>query len=174
MSEQHTSELHAFQNAFARVLRGAGVAAPSRGREPPAPSDPLVDELARQPGFAVYRNTVAKACVDALQANYPAVWRLVGEEWFRAAAAVFVRSAPPKDPTLVTYGAGFPLFLERFAPARDLPYLGAVARLDRFWTEAHVARDEAPVAAADVAAVIASIGLIPSATIRSSSWALSP
>ena len=29
--------------------------------------------LARQPGFAVYRNTVMKGCVDALQANYPAI-----------------------------------------------------------------------------------------------------
>ena len=33
-----------------------------------------------QPAFAVYRNTVMKACIDALQANYPAVTRLVSEE----------------------------------------------------------------------------------------------
>jgi hypothetical protein len=34
---------------------------------------------ARQPGFAVYRNTVLKGCIDALQANYPTVHALVGD-----------------------------------------------------------------------------------------------
>ena len=28
--------------------------------------------------FAVYRNTVLKGCIDALQANYPTVGQLVG------------------------------------------------------------------------------------------------
>ena len=39
------------------------------------------------------------------------------------------------------YGAGFAEFLEGFGPAANLPYLGAVARLDRCWTEAHLAAD---------------------------------
>ena len=56
---------------------------------------PEVAALAAQPAFAVYRNTVMKGCIDALQANYPAVARLVGEEWFRAAAAIYVREALP-------------------------------------------------------------------------------
>ena len=67
----------------------------------------LPDELAalvRQPGFAVYRNTTMKGCIDALQANYPAVTRLVGEEWMRAAAAIFVRADPPTEATLLRYG----------------------------------------------------------------------
>jgi hypothetical protein len=101
--------------------------------------------LTRQPAFAVYRNTVLKGCIDALQANYPAVARLVGEEWFRAAAVEFARRHPPRDPVLLTYGAGFADFLAAFPPAADLPYLADVARLDRFWTEAHVAADAPPV-----------------------------
>jgi hypothetical protein len=92
----------------------------------------------------VYRNTVMKGCIDALQANYPAVARLAGEEWFRAAAAVYARAHLPRAPMLLEYGEGFPAFLAAFDPAAELPYLPAVARLDRFWTEAHVARD-APV-----------------------------
>jgi putative DNA-binding protein len=94
------------------------------------------------PAFSVYRNTVLKGCIDALQANYPAVARLVGEEWFRAAAAVYARLHPPRVPMLVEYGAGYPDFLARFEPAADLPYLPAVAALDRRWTEAHIAADE--------------------------------
>lgn len=102
----------------------------------------LAPELPAPPAFAVYRNTVMKGCIDALQANYPSVARLVGEEWFRAAAAVYARANPPRVPMLTEYGAGFAGFLESFPPAAELPYLPAVARLDRFWTEAHSAPDE--------------------------------
>jgi hypothetical protein len=98
--------------------------------------------LASQPAFAVYRNTVVKGCVDALQANYPVVARLVGEEWFRAAAAIYVHEALPADPTLLRYGSSFADFLAHFEPAADFPYLPGVARLDRLWTEAHAAADD--------------------------------
>lgn len=104
----------------------------------------LAPQLPAPPAFAVYRNTVMKGCIDALQANYPAVSRLVGEEWFRAAAAVYARAHPPRVPMLTEYGAGFPWFLESFPPAAELPYLSAVATLDRLWTKAHIARDEPP------------------------------
>lgn len=99
--------------------------------------------LAAQPAFAVYRNTVMKGCIDALEANYPAVARLVGSEWFRAAAAIHVVRQPPADAALVHYGADFAGLLADFEPARELPYLSFVARLDRFWTEAHTALDSA-------------------------------
>lgn len=83
-----------------------------------------------------------KGCIDALQANYPAITRLVGEEWLRAAAAVYVRDALPAQPMLLDYGADFAGFLARFEPAAELPYLPGVARLDRFWSEAHAAAAE--------------------------------
>jgi hypothetical protein len=134
------SALARFQDAFAHALL-----APDTG---PAAQ---VAALAAQPAFAVYRNTVMKGCIDALQANYPAVARLVGEEWFRAAAAIYVREGLPADPSLLRYGAGFADFLERFPPAADLPYLPGVAQLDRFWTEAHAAPDETALEPASVA-----------------------
>ncbi|MGH8623581.1 MAG: HvfC/BufC family peptide modification chaperone, partial [Burkholderiales bacterium] len=118
---------------------------------PGATPAPEAAALTAQPAFAVYRNTVMKGCIDALQANYPAVARLVGEEWFRAAAAIYVREAPPADPTLLRYGANFADFLARFEPAADLPYLPGVARLDRLWTEAHAAANEDAVDPAAVA-----------------------
>lgn len=98
-------------------------------------------DLLVQPGFAIYRNTVLKGCIDALQGNYPTVSRLVGDDWFQAAAALHARSQPPGDSRMVLYGADFPNFLRHFEPAADLPYLGGVAALDRCWTEAHVAAD---------------------------------
>jgi len=132
-----------FQDEFARAL-----AAPALG---PDDYGPEVARLVAQPGFAIYRNTVMKGCIDALQANYPTVARLVGDEWFRAAAAIFARANLPRRPTLLDYGAGFADFLAAFEPAAGLPYLPGVARLDRFWTEAHAAPDETPVDAAAIA-----------------------
>jgi hypothetical protein len=135
--------LQRFQDEFARALLAPELR--------PDQFSPGIARLAGQPAFAVYRNTVMKGCVDALQANYPSVARLVGEEWFRAAAAVYARANLPRQPTLAVYGESFAAFLAEFAPAAELPYLPDVARIDRFWTEAHTAPDETPVDAAAVA-----------------------
>lgn len=121
-----------FQDGFSQALAGTAPAAA-----------PWLAALQAQPGFAVYRNTSAKGCIDALQASYPTVCQLVGEEWFRAAAAVFAHAQPPQNGRLMGYGAGFAGFLAGFAPAAELPYLPAVAHLDRCWTECHLAADAA-------------------------------
>jgi hypothetical protein len=94
-------------------------------------------------GLAVYRNTIAKGCVDALAANFPTVQSMVGEDWFRTAAALFAREAPPTSAALLDYGEDFPAWLEGFPPAAELPYLAGIAHLDRLWTEALFAA-EAP------------------------------
>lgn len=109
--------------------------------------------LVTQPGFAVYRNTVLKGCIDALEANFPTVARLVGSSWFRAAALPYVRATPPSSVMLMDYGRDFADFLTDFEPARELPYLADVARLDRCWTEAHMAAD-APALDADALAAL--------------------
>jgi hypothetical protein len=154
--------LQRFQDGFARALLAAELQ--------PDDHAPEIARLVAQPAFAVYRNTVMKGCIDALQANYPSVARLVGEEWFRAAAAIFVRAHLPAHPTLAVYGDGFADFLAGFEPATELPYLPGVARLDRFWTEAHTAPDEVPIEAAAVARLepdeLARTALRPHASAR--------
>jgi hypothetical protein len=161
MTSLASGTLARFQDAFARALLEPGVE--------PAPG---VAALAVQPAFAVYRNTVVKGCIDALRANYPVVARLVGEEWFRAAAAVYVREALPSDPALLNYGTSFADFLARFPPAADFPYLPGCARLDRLWTDAHISADEAaldPAALARLAPdVLAETALRPHSAAR---WA---
>lgn len=145
-----------FQDAFARDL--------------------LASENAKDPAFLIYRNTVLKGCIDALQANFPAVARLVGEEWFRAAAAVYARQDPPRVPMLLEYGAGFADFLGRFEPAAEFPYLAAVARLDRYWSESHGSRDETPLCAKELVGLtpelLGGIVLRPHAAARWSWFAL--
>lgn len=141
-----SGRLRVFQDGFAAALIVPGLPVDGAFDAPPE-----IACLVAQPGFAVYRNTVLKGCIDTLQANYPAVSRLVGDERFRAAAAIYARANLPRHPSMLDYGSGFAAFLAAFEPAAQLPYLAGVARLDRFWTEAHIARDEDPVAAATVA-----------------------
>ena len=121
---------------------------------PDAPVPALMRPLLDQPGFAVYRNTVLRGCVDALQANYPAVHALVGSDWFQAVAARYARAHPPQDSRMRVYGEGFASFLHDFlrdvATGDDLPYLPGVACLDRFWSESHGAADAPVLAAAAV------------------------
>jgi hypothetical protein len=150
--------LQTFQREFAAALAGDDGDAQAL---PP---------FARQPGFAVYRNTVQLACIDALQANYPTVARLVGDAWFREAAAHFVPTHRPREPVLARYGEGFAAFLAAFEPARALAYLPGVAELDRCWTEAHLAAD-APVLTAQALAAaspraLADMRLVPHPAAR--------
>jgi hypothetical protein len=109
--------------------------------------------LAAQPGFAVYRNTLMKGCVDNLAANFPTVMRLVGEHWFHAATLEYACGAPPVSVSLFDYGETFPAFLAGFAPAAELPYLPGVAHLDRLWIASHTAADAPALSAAGLAAL---------------------
>ncbi|MDQ6683689.1 MAG: DNA-binding domain-containing protein [Pseudomonadota bacterium] len=129
------SGLDAFQRDFAAALAGDAA-------ESVEPADTNVRALLAHPGFAVYRNTVATAGIDALAANFPTVLQIVGGTWFNDAALRFMRGSPCNDGRLAAYGASFPGFLASFAPAVDLPYLHAVALLDRLWTESHLAADQ--------------------------------
>ena len=110
------------------------------------------DGLPSASRFAVYRNNVMVGLIDALADAFPVVRRMVGEQFFRAMAGFYARTEPPASPILLTYGAGFPAFLEIFPPVAHLPYLGDVARIERAWVEAYHAAEAVP---ADVTPLLA-------------------
>jgi hypothetical protein len=103
--------------------------------------------------FAVYRNNVAVGLIGALEARFPVTRRLVGDEFFRGMARAFVFAHKPPMPLIIHYGRDFPSFVEAFVPARDIPYLGEVARLEDAWVEAYHAAEAAPLTLADLASV---------------------
>lgn len=103
--------------------------------------------------FNVYRNNVTVSLINALGDTFPAVRRLVGDEFFAAMARVYVQAEPPNSPLLFRYGAGFARFLETFGPTRDIPYLPDVARLERAWLDAYHAADSIPLQAPALGAV---------------------
>ena len=98
------------QAEFSAALRDPTQAAP-RGLHTWNGSDPAAR-------FAVYRNNVVSSLIDALAETFPVVQALVGVEFFRAMASLFVRQSPPRSRVLASYGAALPSFIASFAPAQ--------------------------------------------------------
>lgn len=94
--------------------------------------------------FAVYRNNLTVSLIDALADTFPVVRELVGEEFFRAMARVFVQAHPPRSRLMAYYGDAFADFVASFAPAASVPYLADVARLEMARVRAYHAADVPP------------------------------
>lgn len=91
--------------------------------------------------YAVYRNNVVSSLIDALADTFPVTQELVGAEFFRAMAGIFVRQQPPRSQVLAFYGESLPQFIEQFPPAASVPYLADVARLELLRVRAFHAAD---------------------------------
>ena len=77
----------------------------------------VADELLPEVRLNIYRNTFIGALTTALRLSFPAVHRLVGDEFFESAARIFIEEEPPRSAYLDNYGTGFPEFLAKFRPA---------------------------------------------------------
>ena len=80
--------------------------------------------------FAVYRNNVAVALIGALEARYPVVRRLVGDDFFRAMAGAYVAAEKPRSPALIALRRRLPRLRRRFSARRrdSLPRRRGAAR----------------------------------------------
>jgi hypothetical protein len=96
--------------------------------------------------FGVHRNNVVGGLINAVATRFPVVERLVGAEFFREMARVYVSRDPPRSPILLRYGSTFPAFIEGFAPVAAVPYLADVARLELARGCAYHAADALPLA----------------------------
>lgn len=130
--------------------------------------------------FAVYRNNVQSSLINALADSYPVVMQLVGEEFFRAMARIYVQSTPPRSPLMNGYGHDLAAFIEGFAPAASVPYLADVARLERLRVVAYHAADAQGVGHEQIAAELAdphalselTVELHPSLNLLNSTYAV--
>jgi len=126
--------------------------------------------------FSVYRNNVASSLTRALEAAFPTVRKLVGDEFFAAMAGVFLRAHPPRSRMLMLYGDAMPGFLKSFQPVAHLAYLPDIARLDQAMRESYHEADSQPLSDAEfrrlVGADIAGLRLrlAPSLRLVSSKW----
>jgi len=121
------------EGVFARAVLDGSAAVPG----------PLVRKAGGTPSrrFGVYRNNVYASLIDVLANRFPVAARLVGDEFFRAMARVFVEKDPPRSPVLLRYGEGFADFVADFPPAAPVPYLADVMRLEWAWHGAYHAAD---------------------------------
>jgi len=142
-------DLHVHEQAlFARTLLNPEAPCPS-GVRTWNDSDPIAR-------LAVYRNNVVSSLIDALADTFPVTQELVGPEFFRAMASIFVRQSPPSTRVLAQYGGAFPVFIEGFAPAQSVPYLADIARLEMARVRAYHAGDAEPVSRDVVGLALAS------------------
>ena len=101
----------------------------------------VTSTAALPPGMEVYRRGVRENRIAALAAAYPVVNRLVGEAFFREAAARHGDAFPAASGDLHLYGASFADFLATYPHAAALEYLPDVARLEWAVHESHHAPD---------------------------------
>jgi hypothetical protein len=78
----------------------------------------------------IYRNNSLATLTESLENIYPAILRLVGEDFFKATARKFIIANPPVNGDLHEFGGDFADFLDKFIPAQTMPYLPSVARLE--------------------------------------------
>lgn len=158
------------QSAFAAALLDPALPVPEGLR------DPQGRPAGRR--FAVYRNNVAVSLTEALATGFPVLAALLGDEFFRAMAGVYLRAHPPRSRLMALYGADMPGFLAGFAPVAHLPYLPDVARLELALRESYHAADAAPIDPVRVAALpperlmAARLRLAPSVRLIRSDWPL--
>lgn len=85
--------MSAFQDTFTNALLDPAQPTP----------DGLIDPNGRVAGkrFDVYRNNVVHSLIDAMGDAFPALKKIVGEDFFDAMAGVYVRAHPPKTPMMM-------------------------------------------------------------------------
>lgn len=122
------------------------------------------DTISAAARLRIYRHHVLSSLSSALASTFPTVGALVGEAFFAGMARAFIGADPPAQPVLAEYGAGFPAFVARYAPAAALPYLVDAARLDWALNAAFQGSPDGRLTAADLAAVPAE--KLPSTRLR--------
>jgi len=117
--------------------------------------------------IGIYRSNVLGNYRKALSATYPVVQALVGPAFFGAAVEAFVRAHPSRRGDVNRYGGELARFLAAYPPARALPYLADVARLE--W-----AIDQANIAADADALDLESLARVPESALGSLVFTLHP
>lgn len=86
--------------------------------------------------ISIYANNARANFTHTLKLTYPAVSRLVGEDYFRQCARRFHTMHPSRSGDLQHVGRGFADFLETVHGADAFNYLAAVAQLEWAYQEA--------------------------------------
>jgi hypothetical protein len=92
----------------------------------------------------VYASNARANFIESLISSYPAVRRLVGEDYFRQCARGFHTRHPSLSGDLQSAGAGFAKHLSELHGDDEFRYLSEVARLEWLVEESLLAADHGP------------------------------
>jgi hypothetical protein len=111
--------------------------------------------IAPEHALRVYAGNVRTNFIESLRSSYPAIRRLVGEDYFRQCARGFHARHPSRSGDLQPAGACFAQYVAQLHGDDEFRYLGEVARLEWLIEEALLAADHAPLDLAKLGTVAA-------------------
>jgi hypothetical protein len=101
----------------------------------------IEDGIAPERRLAIYRNNAVEGFLKTLQATFPTIVRLSGEDWFRQVGRQYMRRSPSRSGNIHHVGEQFATFLEAELTGSDYEYFADVARLEWAYQEVLVAAD---------------------------------
>jgi len=78
---------------------------------------------AHKPRIWVYQNNVYGATVEYLEAVFPAVSGVVGSDYFKQMARLFIKKKPPQKGNIHLYGQSFSTITKTLSGLKKIPYL---------------------------------------------------
>ncbi len=102
----------------------------------------------------VYRNNIVGSLSEVIIASFPIIENLVGKEFMENMARHYVIQNPPTEGCLNQYGTTLPNFIKTFEPAKSLPYLADIARLEIAMNDAYYAKDHETLTAEDFGKIL--------------------
>lgn len=101
----------------------------------------------------IYHQNIYVGLSKALTSLYPATQKIVGEDFFNAAAYHYIQQHPSTVVNLNQFGKDFSAFIAEFAPAQSLPYLPELAQLEWGYHQTSLAPDAEPLALTQLATI---------------------
>jgi hypothetical protein len=99
------------------------------------------DGIAPERRVAIYRNNAVEGFLKTLQATFPTIVRLSGENWFRQIGRQYMRRYPSRSGNMHYVGEHFATFLAAELAGSTYEYFADVARLEWAYQEVLVAAD---------------------------------
>lgn len=129
----------------------AAFAAAIEAADRPLPASVRVARGDAASRFAVYRNNVWVARLEAIEALFPVLRRLVGDDFLHALTRRFFTEGAPATPVVSEWADPFRAWLARDEEAAAWPWIADVAALEAAWVAAHDAAEARPLAPAALA-----------------------
>ena len=101
----------------------------------------IEDGMGPERRLAIYRNNAVEGFLKTLQATFPTIVRLAGEDWFRQVGKQYMRRYPSRSGNMHYVGERFATFLEAELAGSSYEYFADVARLEWAYQEVLVAAD---------------------------------